>query len=156
MAFKLLSLRDFILVVAKLAERSYSLRDANCGGHQRAPYDAVGPRVRSDAASSEEDLGRAALVHCPIAGRGLLERQLEIEDPPRVDRATLDQVEQLGEETAHRRRIAVQVDVAENSSPPASHVDSSPESCPTQDAGSTRRDEGPTWQPDDRPENTVR
>jgi hypothetical protein len=44
---------------------------------------------------------------------GLVERELEVEDPARVDRTVPDQVDQLGHEPAHRSGPAVQVDVGE-------------------------------------------
>ena len=64
--------------------------------------------VCSDA---KESLDRAAFVHRAVALRYLLQRQHEIEYSARIDRAVAHQVDELGEEAAHRSRSTVQVDV---------------------------------------------
>ena len=45
------------------------------------------------------------------AGRGFIEGQLEVEDLARVDLSVPDQLDQIGQEAAHRGGAAVQVDV---------------------------------------------
>jgi hypothetical protein len=44
----------------------------------------------------QEHLDRLPLIHCLVAGAGLLKRQFEIEDLARVDLVVPDQVDQLG------------------------------------------------------------
>src|SRR6266511_2620275 len=61
----------------------------------------------------EQRLDRAAFVHGAVALGDLLERQGEVEDLAGVDLAVPDEVGQLGQEAAHRRGTAVQVDVGE-------------------------------------------
>jgi hypothetical protein len=48
----------------------------------------------------QEHLDRLALVHRAVAGGGLVERQLEVQDLARVDLAVPDRVDQLGQEAA--------------------------------------------------------
>ena len=62
---------------------------------------------------AEKDLDGAPLIHGLVAVGGLVERELEVEDLAGVDRAVPDQVDQLGQEPAHRGGAAVQVDVGE-------------------------------------------
>jgi hypothetical protein len=62
---------------------------------------------------AKEDLDRSPLIHRPVTLGGLLERQFEVEDFAGVDLAVPNQVHELGQETAHRGRAAVQVHVAE-------------------------------------------
>src|SRR5437588_12130061 len=62
---------------------------------------------------AEERLDGAAFVHGPVALGDLIQGQREVEDPPRVDLTVPDEVDQLGEEPAHRRWAAVQVRVTE-------------------------------------------
>ena len=52
---------------------------------------------------------RLALVHRAVGGGGFVQRQLEVEDLARVDLALPDEVDELGQEAAHRRRAAVDV-----------------------------------------------
>lgn len=61
----------------------------------------------------EQDLDGAAVVHRPVALGGAVEREGEVEDLSRVDLATPDEVDQLGQEATHRRGSAVQVDAGE-------------------------------------------
>ena len=49
------------------------------------------------------------LIHRLVAGGGLLERQLEVEDLAGVDPAVPDQVDQLRQEAAHRGGPSVEV-----------------------------------------------
>ena len=58
---------------------------------------------------AQERLDRAPFVHRLVAGCGVVERQLEVENLSRVDLAAPDQLDQLGQEAAHRGGAAVQV-----------------------------------------------
>src|SRR5574337_994143 len=62
---------------------------------------------------AQQRLDRAALVHGAIALRHLVERQSQIEDLAGVDLSVPDQINQLGQEAAHRRRATVEMDVGE-------------------------------------------
>src|SRR5205807_5546997 len=61
----------------------------------------------------EQDFDRSPPVHGLVAGGCLLKGQFEVEDLARVDLAVPDQVDQLGQEPAHRGGTAVQVQMAE-------------------------------------------
>src|SRR6266700_5183422 len=61
----------------------------------------------------EQRLDGAALVHGAVPLGDLLERQGQVEDLAGVDLAVPDEVDQLGQEAAHRCGTAVQVDVGE-------------------------------------------
>src|SRR6266571_2659032 len=61
----------------------------------------------------EQGLDGAAFVHGAVPLGDLVERQGEVEDLAGVDLAVPDEVDQLGQEAAHRRGTAVQVDVGE-------------------------------------------
>src|SRR3954468_24874046 len=61
----------------------------------------------------EQGLDGAALVHRPVALGGLVQRQGEVEDLARVDGAVADELDELGQEAAHRGRSAVQVHTGE-------------------------------------------
>src|SRR3954447_17765272 len=74
------------------------------------PWSVPGCAGRSDG---EQRLDGAPLVHRAVALGGLVQRQGEVEDLARVDRPAGDQVDELGQETAHRGRTAVQVDGGE-------------------------------------------
>src|SRR3954447_4178041 len=57
----------------------------------------------------QQGLDGAALVHRLVALSGLLQREAEVEDLARVDGPAGDQLDQLGQEAAHRGGAAVQV-----------------------------------------------
>src|SRR5439155_17205081 len=61
----------------------------------------------------QQRLDRPSLIHGSIPLRDLVERQGEVEDLAGVYLAVPDEVDQLGQEAAHRRGTAVQVDVGE-------------------------------------------
>jgi hypothetical protein len=62
---------------------------------------------------AEEYLDRLPPVHGLVAGEGLVEGEFEVEDLARVDLAVPDQLDELGQEAAHRGGAAVQVHVRE-------------------------------------------
>src|SRR5512135_2073174 len=62
---------------------------------------------------AQQRLDRATLVHRLVALGGLLQRQGEVEDLARIDLAVADQLDQLGQEPAHRGRAVVQVHLGE-------------------------------------------
>src|ERR671935_111957 len=66
----------------------------------------------SSAARAATESG-AALVHGAVALGDLVQGQLQVEHLAGVDRPVPDQVDQLGQEAAHRRRAAVQMDFRE-------------------------------------------
>src|SRR5215216_3561921 len=57
----------------------------------------------------QQHLDRLALVHRAIALGGLIERELDVEDLARVDLPVPDEVDELGQEAAHRGGAAVHV-----------------------------------------------
>src|SRR4051812_44070621 len=61
----------------------------------------------------EQHLGGAALVHRLVALGRLLQREGEVEDLARVDLSVPDELDQLGQEPAHRRRATEGVDAGE-------------------------------------------
>src|SRR5215470_2315912 len=61
----------------------------------------------------QKRLDRATLVHGAVTFRHLCQRQRQIEDLAGIDRSILDEIDQLRQETAHRRGAAVQVNVGE-------------------------------------------
>src|SRR5436309_1502699 len=65
---------------------------------------------------AQQRLDRAALIHRAVALCHLVERQGEIEDLARIHLPVPHQVDQLRQETAHRCRTAVEVDVGEEQS----------------------------------------
>src|SRR5438034_145418 len=71
------------------------------------PFVFVAPR-----SGAQERLDRAPFVHRLVAGCGVVERQLEVEDSSWVDLAVPDHLDQLGQEAAHRGGAAVQMDEA--------------------------------------------
>src|SRR4051794_40908287 len=74
----------------------------------------AGPDAPVNAgAGAQQRLDRAPLVHRAVALGGFVERQGEVEDLAGVDRAVADELDQLGQETAHRGRAAVQVHAGE-------------------------------------------
>src|SRR6266496_1651907 len=62
---------------------------------------------------AQQRLDGAALVHCAVALRHLLERQGQVEDLSGVNLAVQHKVDQLWQKAAHRCRAAVEVDVRE-------------------------------------------
>lgn len=74
------------------------------------------PNLRDPLLRTEEHLDCGPLVHGLVASGCLAERQFEIEDLARVDGAVPDQVDQLRQEPAHRRRATVEMHLGENSS----------------------------------------
>src|SRR5438128_3165858 len=62
---------------------------------------------------SQQRLDRAALIHCAVGFRHLVERQGDVEDLPRVDLPVPHQLDQLGQVAAHGSRTTVKVDVGE-------------------------------------------
>src|SRR6266705_2081547 len=64
----------------------------------------------------EQRLDGAAFVHGAVALRDLVEGQGQVEDLAGIDVAVPDEVGQLGQEAAHRRGTAVQVDLGETCS----------------------------------------
>ena len=62
---------------------------------------------------AEERLDGATFVHGPVALGDLIQREGEVQDLPGVDGAVPDELDELGEEPAHRCRTAVQVGMAE-------------------------------------------
>src|SRR5438132_1653629 len=69
-------------------------------------------RLRS-AVHGQQRFDGAAFVHGAVALGRLVEREGEVEDLSRVDRASPDEVGQVGEEPPHWRGSAVEVGVAE-------------------------------------------
>src|SRR5207237_7961328 len=73
------------------------------------------PRFRrfivSPCSRTQQRLDRAALVHRAVALRHLIEWQHQVEDFPGVDLSIKHQLNQLGEEAAHRRGATVKMDV---------------------------------------------
>src|SRR3954452_1290483 len=65
----------------------------------------------------QQHLDRAPFVHCLVAGGCFVERQLEVEDLSWVDRPVPDQVDQLGQEPAHRSGAAVKARLQNMSMP---------------------------------------
>jgi hypothetical protein len=57
----------------------------------------------------KQDLDRAALIHGAVIFRDLIERQRQIEDLAGVDFAFPDEVDELGQIAANRRRAPVQM-----------------------------------------------
>src|SRR5215470_5355641 len=62
---------------------------------------------------AEQGLDGTALVHRAIALGGLVEWQGQVEDLPGVDGPVADQLDELGQEPAHRGGAAVEVDMGE-------------------------------------------
>ena len=62
---------------------------------------------------AEEDLDGLPGIHRLVAGRCLVQRQLEVEHLAGVDPPVPDQVNELGQEPADRGGAAVQVDAGE-------------------------------------------
>ena len=71
------------------------------------------PRGPGAWSGMQEGLDGAAFVHGSVTLRGFGQRQLEVEDPARVDLPAHDEIDQIGQEAAYRGGAAVQVDVAE-------------------------------------------
>src|SRR6266487_1501247 len=62
---------------------------------------------------TQKRLDRPPLVHCTVALRDALEGQGQVEHLAGIDFPVPDQIDQLGQEAAHRCGTAVKVDVAE-------------------------------------------
>src|SRR3954471_8715349 len=62
-----------------------------------------------DCSGLKQDLDRAALVHGTVTFRDLIERQRQIEDHAGVNFACPDEVDEVGQITANRRRPPVQM-----------------------------------------------
>jgi hypothetical protein len=77
------------------------------------PSSLVWPRWGLSGSRVEQDLDRSPLVHGPVAFGGLLQREGQVEDLAGVDLSVPDQVDQFGQEAAHRCGPAVQVHVGE-------------------------------------------
>src|SRR5437867_684529 len=58
---------------------------------------------------AQKRLDRSPFVHRLVAGGGVLKRQFEVEDLSWVDLAVPDQVDELGQEAAHRGGPSVEV-----------------------------------------------
>ena len=69
--------------------------------------------LRVVGSDGEEGLDGASFVHRPVAVGDLVERECEVEDLAGVDGAVRDQVDELGQESAHGGGAAVEVGVAE-------------------------------------------
>jgi hypothetical protein len=65
----------------------------------------------------QQHFDRAPFVHRPVAGGGLVEGQLEVEDFVGVDAAVPDQVDQLRQVLPDGRWAAVQVRVTKEELP---------------------------------------
>src|SRR5919106_1108240 len=94
-----------------LIRSNTSIGDQVLGGGTPLFEDGLPPSARALARSwLEEGLDGASLVHGAVAVVRLVEGEGEVEDPAGVDLAVPDQVDELGEEAAHRRGAAVEVD----------------------------------------------
>jgi hypothetical protein len=68
----------------------------------------------------ERRLDGSAFVHGPVALGDLVQREGEVEDLPSLDLAVPDEIDELGQEPANRRRAAVQMGMAEEEWSPGS------------------------------------
>src|SRR6266581_1353848 len=86
-------------------------------GAPSSPAAAIGRRGRGRSVlRPEQHLDRAPLVHRAIALGDLRQRQLQVEDPARVDLPVPYEVDQHGQIAAHRGWTAVEVNVGEEQS----------------------------------------
>src|SRR4051812_40781691 len=87
--------------------------DPQSNGRPATSKESGGRRAMPWRSGTEEDLDGLPGVHRLVAGRGLVQRKLEVEHLAGVDLPVPNYVDELRQESADRGRAAMQVDAGE-------------------------------------------